>query len=265
MPQTQTADGTGRITSNAQLQSEFRSFNAGAEVQRQRLDAYDGEYAEVAFKGTQKALCLPCGGELHLPEGGVVPVAAWDWVVELPDGTLGSISAEQVADHMEFVSGSDAQREAFEATVQYVENGRKAPGENVDVPVEAGPQMPHPDQFEAAEQQMSRFEQEQLLAGLQAQADQARATLTALAQIAVERGTIDQAEAEQWVDTGVAPQGVHVAFDTGLRSYEITRDPAPVTPTEGGATAVVDGSPDGAGHIDLAAIDPVRVPEPSGS
>lgn len=239
--QTQTADGRGRPHAYQAVQ---RVFVAGADTQRQRLDAYADEYADVALKGTQQAICCPAGAQLHLPDGGIIPVAPFDWVVELPDGTMGSLTAEAVADHMEFVSGSDEQRDLYEQTVQQVANSRRKPKPNVDIRVEDAPRLAHPDSGEAAQAEFDARARATLVADLQRQADEARAQLQKVVGAARKRDIISADEGADWLEDGIAPDGVHVTYDGALGSYEVTRAPAATTASAGGAEDITEGTPD---------------------
>jgi hypothetical protein len=253
MPQVQTADGRGRPEARSVFNAEFRRFVAGADVQKQRHDAYEDEYAEMALKGTQRCICCPAGGELHLPEGGIVPISPWDWVVELPDGTLGSFSAEQVADTFEFVDGPDEQREAYERTVEYVENARKARqrAHAPNPPIRVDPRaevQPHPDSGEAAEQEFDRRRGANVAAEFERQAQEARRNLQAVIDVARSRDLITGKEADEWLDSGFAPDGVHVTYQQALGTWEVNRPVQTPDPSDPGVEPpVIEGDGEGAG------------------
>jgi hypothetical protein len=226
--------------------ADFRNFVAGADVFRQRQDAYGHEYAEVSLKGTQQAICCPAGGALHQPDGTLVPVAPWDWVVELPDGTLGSLSAEQVADSMEFVDGPDEQREMFEQTVKQVENARnRKRRENPPIKVDhEADRRPHPDGGEAAQIEFNEREKANLRADMIRQAQEAREQLQQVIDVAKKRKLIDPAEGKDWLDSGFAPDGVSVSFNQALGSWEVTRAAAPTEDNDAGTTeTTTEGEP----------------------
>ena len=79
------------------------------------------------------------------------------------------------------------------------------------------------------------------MADLQRQAESAHQQLELLAGVAQKRNLIDSAEAAEWVDTGIAPEGVSVRFDQGSelrgRLCAPARPGAPAVPRRRGPSS----------------------------
>lgn len=223
----QTASGRPNTAQQGSVLHEgYRVFVADATVQPQRLAAY--EYAELIPKGTRSAMPCPAGGELHQPDGSIIPVSPWDWVVENPDGTLSSITAEEVADHWEFDSGPDDFAEAHALTRKHVKAAREKPRANPPMRVENAPRELHPDGFEAATVREQERTHEQLRHAMEQQAQEARQQLQKVVSVAQKRELITDEEATDWLEEGVQPEGIEVSFDAVLGTYGVRR----VTPDE---------------------------------
>jgi hypothetical protein len=179
--------GTSNTQPGSVQQTGYRTIVADPHVAQQRLQSYD--YAELRARGTRKLLPCPAGGELHLPEGGVIPVPTWSWICEEPDGQLTVRDAEEIADFWDFEAGSDELREAYEQTVRQVENARKRieAREQPDIRVEEAEVRPHPDSYQAAETRQAERTQEQIQAEYAAQAQKAHEQLSKLVSIAQKR------------------------------------------------------------------------------
>jgi hypothetical protein len=220
MPQT----ASGRPSSAQQatvLDDQYRVFVATADVAPQRHAAYT--YCQLTPRGTRSAIPCPAGGELHQADGTIIPVAPYDWVVEQPDGTLTSITSEEVADHWDFHDGPDDMKQAHDRTREYVKHARQAPRRNPPVKVDNAPVKLHPDHGPAAAVREQERTAQQVQDAYAAQAAKARKQLEIVVNVATKRKLVTAEQAADWLDLGVQPEHIDVRFDQVLGTYQVTR------------------------------------------
>jgi hypothetical protein len=86
----------------------MEAFNGEPNVREQRLAAYEDRYITVTPSESMRGLRLEHGGEIHRDDGSITSCGPGDWVIELPDGSLGRVAAQTFV-HSFKAEGKDAQ------------------------------------------------------------------------------------------------------------------------------------------------------------
>jgi hypothetical protein len=227
-------------TSDLRYDPGYKVFVSSSAAHNARADAYD--YAELRPSGTRMAIPCMAGGELHGEDGSAMPILPGDWVVEGANGVLASVTAEEIADAWEFVSGDDVFRQAYDSTLESVKSARERPAPNPAPVPQPEPSVLRADDWQAAEQRAHQRSAADLQIELAAQAERAAVVLASVSEQAAKRDLITEAEAAEWRDSGVAPEGITVRFEQALGSYEVTRSlPESVPTASPDAAAEVEG------------------------